>query len=187
MEMDKIMRLKVALFINTQVWTGSVYRHREERFLDLLNGVWAREPEGRSRFLLLHDVTVHHSNGPDEKLPIAYVNKSTIQLATTARANAARGLGGQPGPKPHPYRHKAAVAVKLNTPVYTLTGHMHCFYQQRARHVVQESQMFLPLTRVEMHSGCDSAGQRFPFVAVNKEYVLSVQDEGISVPTTAAW
>jgi len=184
--MDKIMRLEVALFIETQVWSGSIYQPQAERLLDLLNGIWVRQPEGRGRFLLLHDVTVHYADGQEEKLPIAYVNKSTIQLATTADPDAARGLGGQPGPKPYPYRHKSAVAVRLRTPAYTLTGHMHCFSQQRARHVLEESLMFLPLTGVEIQPGQNSASQSLPFVAVNKDHVLSLQDEGISVPTTAA-
>jgi hypothetical protein len=182
--MDKITRLEVALFIETQVWSGSIYQLQAERFLDLLNGIWASQPEGRGRFLVLHDVIVHHTTGRKEKLPIAYVNKSAIQLATTADPDAARGLGGQPGPKPHPYRHKSAVAVKLRTPAYTLTGHMHCFSQQTARHVLEDSLMFLPLTGVEIHPEYNGASQSLPFVAVNKEHVLSLQDEGISVPTT---
>jgi hypothetical protein len=91
--MDKITRLEVRLFIETQVWSGSIYQPQAERLLDLLNGIWVRQPEGRGRFLVLHDVTVHHASGPEEKLPIAYVNKSTIQLATTADPDAARGTG----------------------------------------------------------------------------------------------
>jgi hypothetical protein len=63
---------------------------------------------------------------------------------------------------------------------------MHCFSQQRARHVLEESLMFLPLTGVEIQPGQNSASQSLPFVAVNKDHVLSLQDEGISVPTTAA-
>jgi len=184
--MDKITRLEVTLFIETQVWSGSIYQLQEERFLDLLNGIGVREPEGRGRFLVLHDVTVHHASGREEKLPIAYVNKSAVQLATTADPDASRGLGSQPGPKPYPYRPKSAVAVRLRTPAYTLTGHMHYFSQQRTRHVLEESLMFFPLTGVEIQPEYNAASQSLPFVAVNKEHVLYLQDEGISMPTTTA-
>jgi hypothetical protein len=183
--MSRVSRLGVALYIERQVWYGHIYQPYEERFLDLLNGTWVRQPESRGRFLSLADVTVHQPDSREERLPAAYINKATIQLATTLGGDAARGIGGRSGPKPYPFRQKSLVAVKLRTPAYTLTGNMHCFSREKVWQVLDGGPMFVPVTNVEIRALSNGLNHTVPFAAVNTEHILSLQEQGAPSPTPA--
>ncbi len=109
--------------------------------------VAVRRPEGRGMFLDLSDVTIQCADGGEERLPTAYINKATIQLAATSDADAGRGIGAKAGHKPYPFVDKLAVPVRLRMPAYALSGSMHCASGQRAWHVLEERLMFLPHSR----------------------------------------
>lgn len=179
--MDATERLAVKLYLQTQVLSGFIYCPYEERLLDLLSGVSVRRLESRGRFLELSDVTIYHADGKEERLPTAYINKATIRLAATLDADSGRGLGTKVGPKHYPFVEKIPVPVRLQTPAYAVTGNMHRASYQRVWHVLEETPTFLPLTNVEMHALGSSISSKVPFVAVNKEQILSLQEEGTSL------
>ncbi|GAI32757.1 unnamed protein product [marine sediment metagenome] len=169
--------LRVELYMQTQILSGFIYQPYEGRLLDLLNGVWVRQPESRGRFIELSEVTIHYVDGKTERLPSAYINKATIQLAATSDGDLARGLGVKVGPKPYPFMQKLSAPVRLRMPAYALVGNMHCTSRQRAWHVLEEKLMFLPLTDVKIRALANGIWSNVPFVAVNREQILSLQEE----------
>ena len=70
-----------------------------------------------------------------------------------------------------------SVPVKLKLLGYTLDGNMHCAKDERAEHVLEEDQMFLPLTNVTVHPLAEGMWSNVPFVAVNREQILSLEEE----------
>jgi len=178
--MDTAEWLAVKLYMQTQVLSGFIYSPSEDRLLDILGGLSVRRPQSRGRFLELSDVTIQHADGREEKLPAAYVNKATVHLAATSTANSGRGLGAKLGPKPYPFVEKSPVPVRLLTAAYAVTGSLHRGNYQRAWHVLEERPMFLPLTNGEICALANGTRWKVPFVAVNKEHVLSLQEEETS-------
>jgi len=177
-------RLSVTLYTEIQVLTGFIHQACEQRLLDLLNGTSLSTPETSGTFLELSDVTIFHPNGKKEKLPTAYVNKATIQLAATPDGDSARGIGAKVGPKPHPFVPKSPVWVSLRMPTYALVGSMHCASGQKVRHLLGKTLMFLPVTDAKIRPLTNGIWWAAPFVAVNKEQIVSLQQEEI-VPGTS--
>jgi len=124
-------RVPVTLYMDTQVLIGFIYRPYEERLLDLFNGIFVRRPENRGRFVEVIDITIHHPDGRRERLPVAYINKSIIQLAAVSDGDPARGIGGKVGYRYPPFVQKSQVPVRLRTPAYVLLGSMHCSRGQK--------------------------------------------------------
>ena len=184
--MDATEWLGIKLYMQTQVLSGFIYQPSDERLLEFLNGVSVRRPESRGRFLELSDVTIHYANGKEERLLTTYINKATIQLVATLDANLARGVGAKVGSKPYPFVHKSLLPVRLRMPAYALAGNMHRASGQRAWHVLEERLMFLPLTNVEIRALANGIWSNVPFVAVNREQILSVQEEETPLLQVAA-
>ena len=173
--------LGVRLYLQAHTLSGLVYRAYEERLLDLLNGVSVRRRESRGRFLELREVTIHYVDGKEEKLPSAYINKATIQLAATQDGDLVRSIGAKPGRKPYPFMPKSSIPVKLWTPDYALTGNIYRASHQETWRVLEESMMFLPLTDAEIRALADGASLKVPFVAVNREQILWLQEEEMPI------
>ncbi len=62
---------------------------------------------------MLSDVTIHHANGKEKRLPTAYINKTAMELATILDSDSARGIGVKVGHKPYPFVKKSSVPVRL--------------------------------------------------------------------------
>jgi len=177
-------RLAVTLYMETQVLTGFIYQPYGERLLDLLNGIFVRQPENRGRFLKVSDITIHHPDGKKERLPTAYINKSTIHLAAVSDGDSARGIGAEAGPKFYPFVQKSSVPIRLRTPAYALTGSTYCFSGQKIWHVLEEKLIFLPVTNARIRAAANGISWVAPFVAVNKEQILSLQEEEIALSSS---
>ncbi len=67
--------------------------------------------------------------------------------------------------------------VRLRTPAYAVVGNMHCAKDQRVWHLLEERLMFLPVTDAEIHVLADSTCSKVRFVAVNREQIVSLQEE----------
>jgi hypothetical protein len=167
--------LAVTLYTQTQAWTGCIYRRYAERLLDLLNGV-SNQPQSRGRFLALSDVTIQYADSKKERLPTVYINKATIELATTSGGELARGIGAKAGYKTYPFVHKVPVPVELRTPAYAVIGNMHCNGRHGVWNVLEEGPTFLPLTDVRIRSLVNDIWWDAPFTAVNREKILSLQE-----------
>jgi hypothetical protein len=172
----------VKLYMQTQITMGYIYYAPtpEARLLDALNGLSDMGPVKRGRFLELSNVTIQHADGRQEKLPVAYINKATVQLAgTLGDADAGRGIGAQDGPKSYPFVEKSPLAVRIETQSYVVTGNMYRVTYQKVWHVLEDTPTFLPLTHAQICTVANGARERVPFVAVNKEHILSLQEEDI--------
>ena len=169
----------IKLYMQTQVVIGNMYYAPtpEARLLDALNGLADRGPVKKGKFLELSDVQMMHLDGKQEKLKQSYINKSTIQLAVTlGDANCGRGIGAQEGAKSYPYVEKTPVPVRIETENYIVTGFMHSIISQGIWSVLEEGFTFLPLTRAQINTKLNGDRENLPFVAVNKEHILSLQE-----------
>ncbi|GAI26224.1 unnamed protein product [marine sediment metagenome] len=166
-------QLAVTLYMETQTLTGFIC-HKEERLSDLLNAVSVKR-ENRGRFVELSYVAIQYTDGREEKLATAYINKATIQVATTIDGNLAKGIGGKVGAKRYPFVEKLPVPVRVRMPAYILMGNMHCASGQMAWHALEEK-MFLPLSNVSICRSDNSHWWKVPFAAVNREQMLSLAE-----------
>lgn len=173
----EMSRIAITLCLQTQMSSGYVYLPPDERFSDLLNSTGVRRPESRGKFLALSDVTVKEADREPVKLPTTYINKSTIYLAAMWDANSGRGIGARSGYKPYPYVDKIPLPVSVQLPGYFLTGNIHCARGERAEQVLEERLTFLPLTDVEVRPLANGMWSNVPFIAVNREWILSLQEE----------
>ncbi len=176
--MDGPQWLQVKLFLEAQIISGFVYHPQEDRLLDILSSISVRRLENRGKFLELSQVDIQHLDGKVENLSSAYINKATVHFAVTLDAESARGLGSRVGVKTYPYVEKQTLPVTLQTPAYMLTGSMHHASYQQAWQVLEEATTFLPLTGVDIQSLTSNTTYKAPFVAVNKDLIISLKKEG---------
>lgn len=166
--------------MQTQILIGYIYYAPtpEARLLDALNGLSDMGPVKRGRFLELSNVTIQHNNNTQEKLPVAYINKATVQLAgTLGDSDAGRGIGAQEGPKSYPFVEKSPLAVRIETQSYTINGNMYRVNYQKVWQILEDAPTFLPLTHAEVCTSETGFQEKVPFIAVNKEHILSLQEE----------
>lgn len=173
----------IKLYMQTQILIGYIYYAPtpEARLLDALNGLSDMGPVKRGRFLELSNVTIQYNDNRLEKLPVAYINKATVQLAgTLGDFDAGRGIGAHDGPKSYPFVEKSPLSVHIETQAYLINGNMYHVNYQKVWHVLEDTPLFLPLTHAEIRTLANGLTEKTPFVAVNKEHILSLQEEEAS-------
>ena len=178
--MELVASQIIKLYMQTQVVIGSIsYAPTPEaRLIDALNGVTDRGPVKKGRFLELTDVTIQHADGIKEKLKSTYINKSTIQLAITlGDADSGRGLGAHDGPKVYPYVEKVPLAVRIETHDFAIIGNMYHILHQQVWIILEDTAAFLPITHARVVTLSNGTVENVPFVALNKEHILSLQAE----------
>jgi hypothetical protein len=74
---------------------------------------------------------------------------------------------------------KSPVPVRIETHDYIITGNMYHTIHQRIWHVLEDLQIFLPVTHARILTVANNIWEKAPFVAVNKEHILSLQEEAI--------
>jgi hypothetical protein len=177
--MELVASQIIKLYMQTQTVIGSIsYAPTPEaRLIDALNGVTDRGPEKKGRFLELSDVTIQHTDGSKEKLKTSYINKSTIQLAVTlGGADSGRGIGAHDGPKLYPFVEKTPLPVRIETNDYVIIGNMYHIRYQKVWIVLEDTVPFLPVTHAQIVTLSNNTTEMVPFVAVNKEHILSLQE-----------
>jgi hypothetical protein len=177
--MELVASQIIKLYMQTQTVIGSIsYAPTPEaRLIDALNGVTDRGPVKKGRFLELSDVTIQHTDGSKEKLKTSYINKSTIQLAVTlGGADSGRGIGAHDGPKLYPFVEKTPLPVRIETNDYVIIGNMYHIRYQKVWIVLEDTVPFLPVTHAQIVTLSNNTTEMVPFVAVNKEHILSLQE-----------
>ena len=175
--MKSVTTQLVKFYMQTQVLIGTI-SSPETRLLDTLNGVPDRELSKNRRFLELNDVIIQYADGSKEKLQTSYINKSTIQLAVVVNnAELNRGVGAQEGLKLYPFVEKSQLPVLIKTHDYIVKGDMHTLSFQKISIVLEDTQPFLPITDARIITKSNGSQETVPFVAVNKEHILSLQEE----------
>ena len=178
--MELVASQIIKLYMQTQILIGSIsYAPTPEaRLIDALNGVTDRGPVKKGRFLELTDVTIEYADGSKEKLKTSYINKSSIQLAITlGDADSGRGIGAHDGPKLYPFVEKTPLPVRIETNNYVVNGNMYHIRYQKVWIVLEDTALFLPITHAQIITLSDGTLEMFPFVAVNKDHILSLQEE----------
>jgi hypothetical protein len=170
----------IKLYMQEHILIGSIHYAPtpEARLLDALNELSDIGPVTRGRFLELTGVTIQHTSGREEKLQVAYINKSTVHLSgTLTDANAGRGVGAQAGLKSYPFVEKSPIPIRLETQSYVVTGNMYHVNQQKIRNVLEDTPIFLPITHAQVYTIATGNREKLPFVAVNKEHILALEEE----------
>ncbi len=90
---------------------------------------------------------------------------------------ARRRIRRTAGAKPYPFVEKSPVLVRVRTSAYVLTGSTHLASHQRMQHVIEAGPVFLPLTDVDIRSLESNTEWKAPFAAVNKQQIISLQEE----------
>ncbi len=179
--MQQLATNQVALefYTPSRVLSGYVPCPTGLRLLDLLNGVVTREPETKGEFLEFYDTSYPspECSHPDETRE--YVRKAAIEMVAVSDANLARGIGARGVSRLYPFVEKAPVRVSLELPSYSLVGNVHCVHGQGVHQVLNEDASFLPLTDVSIAHQYSFYGTR-PFVAVNKEHIISSREEKLN-------
>jgi hypothetical protein len=169
----------IKLYMQKEIIMGNIYYAPtpEARLLDALNGLTDRGPIKKGRFLELSNVTIQHLDGKMEKMNRTYINKATVQVAVTmGDTNAGRGLGGMTGPKSYPYVEKLPLSVLIETHDYLINGNMYKTSYQAIWHILEDTLTFLPITHAQITTVATDTQELFPFIAVNKEHILSLQE-----------
>jgi hypothetical protein len=177
----------VKVYMQSHVLVGSIHyaANREARLLDALNGQLDIGPRKGGRFLELTDVCIQRGDGRGEERGFSYISKATVQLAVTlGGADSGRGIGAQNGPKQYPFVEKSPLSVLIETHDYMIRGKMYHMNRQIVRHVLEDAVTFLPLTHVQVCTLASGAREVFPFAAVNKDHILSLQEDGVKLAPT---
>jgi hypothetical protein len=172
---------EIILFMQREILTGSIFISTlEGRLLDELNGRITSGPESREKFLRLTNVTIQHMDDRQERAEMVHVNRENIQMAATPSANTRRGIGGKPDPKPYPFAEKVPVPVKIMMLGYEITGNMYRINYQKVENVLIEKTTFIPLTDAKVSALISGKQLDLPFLAVNKEQILSLYEKSTS-------
>jgi len=168
--------LPVKLFTQSQLITGFVYHPREDRLLDILSSISVKRVENRGKFLELRNVRIQNSDGIEESLNDSFINKDSVHLAATFDADSGRGIGAKMDAKPYPYTQKLTSQVTIRTSSYIITGDVYRANYQHVWQVLEDMPSFLPLTSVVIFSQASKTKWEAPFVAVNKEQIISLEE-----------
>jgi len=166
---------KVQIYIPTQICTGYVYLPRQQRVLDMLNGI----PEPSlpiGQFLFLYEVEMCFPDGKKSTVKSVCINKANILFIREVEGSQTRGLGSEVEHKPHPFFPKSSTAVRLYMPLYTLDGLMYCSERRRVTDVLNSELRFLALTNVEICPPIDSSESEVSFLAVNKRQIILLEE-----------
>ena len=178
--MNEVIWKDVTIFLPQRVMMGNVDLPQGERLLDVLNGASVRHYESKGKFLTLSDVITYDNTGEQhEIIPHTYVNKSAIYLLATWDANLGRGIGGKSEIRSWPLVRKTPVSVSIFLPTYTLTGSIHCSKETRVKYLLDNELMFFPITNAEIKTFENAFWSDVPFVAVNKQHILSLKEEAV--------
>jgi hypothetical protein len=178
--MEQAASQLIKIYTQSQFLMGHIYYTPtpEARLLDDLNGMADRGPVKKGKFLELNDVTIQYQNGKTEKLKVTYINKATVQLAVTiGGADSGRGIGAQKGYKAYPFVEKSPTLVRVETHDYIVTGNIYRLGSQKVWNILEDTATFLPLTHAQVHTLANGALEMVSFVALNKDHILSLQEE----------
>ena len=174
----------VKLYLHAKIIVGNLYYAPtpEARLLDALNGIADMNPVKQGKFLELNSVYIEHADGRKEKQNVCYVSKMGIELAVTlGNADAGRGIGARPGIKSYPFVEKSAVLVRIETQDYVVSGNMYQVNNQQIWYVLENTSIFLPITHAEIITVSNNLVEKVPFVAVNRENIIALREEGTSL------
>jgi hypothetical protein len=154
-------RMKVQIYTCTHILTGFLNILPKQRLLDMLNGPLRGALHINEEFLSINESELCSLNGTKVTLESAYVNKTNILFAREVEDTT-----GKTEYKLYPFVSKTPIAVRLYLPLYTLTGDMYLAESQRLPAILNSSDRFSALTKVQILSTTGTS-ESVPFVAVN--------------------
>jgi uncharacterized membrane protein len=92
-------------------------------------------------------------------------------------SQSGRGLVAGVDLKRYPFMEKSPVPIRLETSAYAVTGNMHVLSYEKVRDELVQKPKFLPLTQAEVYALADDTRWQVPFVAVNREQIMFLEEE----------
>jgi hypothetical protein len=161
--------LELDFFTETQILTGGISCPAGMRILDLLNTPCNGLTSRKTEFIELED----HTN-PEAKS--VCIKKDSVLFVSTPEENMGRGLGANGEFKIYPVVTKIPMRICAQMKNYTVCGNLFRTKNQQMIDVFNDGMFFLPLTDAAIYRDSVLWGNR-PFVAVNKQQVVSVVRE----------
>ncbi|MBI2863143.1 MAG: hypothetical protein HYX94_01090 [Chloroflexi bacterium] len=151
------------------VYAGLTHLYRGEHLLDFLNDATARD----KGFLQVESLRLWERSAASQESALSVaVNVHQILLAWEA------GAKPQVGPE---MTRKRSIAVRLGLQgQLVVLGILHCAPAESVVNMLHRRERFLPLTDVHLSPATWDGVTSLPFLAVNKEYLVSVREVAIA-------
>ena len=175
----------VEFFTHSGVVSGQISCPVDTRLLDVINGTCALEGSIKGDFIEFVNLIIPIGESDYLSHPKEYIRKTAFQLLALTDINLGRGVGAQNNPNIFPFVQKTLLPVSFQLQNYTLIGNIHLDRNQTARDLLNGEADFLPLTEVTIAQDYHLFGTR-PFVAVNKEHIISSKEENLGFSPTGA-
>jgi hypothetical protein len=159
--------IPVELGMHSEIKNGYINCPKYFRLLDVLNG----DGYDNANFIeLANSPDVNEGIATADK-PQVCVRKSAVELVAVSESNLARGLGAESGWRSYPFMLKKPVQVSLQLQSYSLVGTLHLSEAQTVPELLNEKNLFLPITDVTISHEFRLYGTR-PLAIVNKDHIM---------------
>jgi hypothetical protein len=164
--------LSVEIYTQSKVFNGQVACPIGYRLLDLFNNDEPAEGNIAEDFIEL--VNASNTISYHDQLK-EYIRKSSIHLIAVMDSEQGRGLGSQNSLKSYPFIGKSPRQVNIEMQYYAINGTAYICEGQTMKELINERNLFLPLTSVTIGQGSHFYGNR-PFCIINKKQIISLSE-----------
>jgi hypothetical protein len=173
-------RFEVMVCTGDLVFTGIFKYGFEQRLIDALNEGVRLNPQVKIvDFIILQDATMTGAGNVEKKYPQIYIAKhNIIFMAQVTSKKRTKPM------TTYPFRPKTSIGVTIfaaqiyvaqaNAKPYELKGEIYVDSWGQIVDTLETGVQFIPLTDVEIKQAPPHVGNRFEFLAINKQRIISI-------------
>jgi hypothetical protein len=173
-------RFEVMVCTGELVFTGIFKYGFEQRLIDALNEGVRLNPQVKIMdFVILQDAVMTGAGVKEKKYPQIYIAKhNIIFMAQITSKKREKPLTA------YPFRPKTTLGVTIfaaqiyvaqtNAKPYQLKGEIYVDSWGQIADTLETGSQFIPLTNVEIEQAPPHVGNRFDFLAINKQRIISI-------------
>lgn len=173
-------RFEVIVCTGELVFTGIFKYGFEQRLIDALNEGVRLNPQAKIvDFVVLQDATMSGAGNLERKFPQIYIAKhNIIFVAQVISKKRDKPLTS------YPFRPKTSVGVTIfaaqiyvaqtNARPYELKGEIYVDSWGQIVDTLETGAQFIPLTNVVIEQAPPHVGDRFDFLAINKQRIITI-------------
>ena len=173
-------QLEVIVCTGEMVFTGTFSFSFEQRLIDALNeGVRVSPQVKMVDFVRLENAVMTGAGHHKQQYPVTYITKENIIFVAQVTSKKRE--------KPlttYPFRPKMSTDVAIfaaqiymaqtNVKPYQLKGEIYIDSWGHVVDTLEGGPLFIPLTNVEIEQAPPHVGNRFDFMAINKQRIISI-------------
>ena len=160
-----LFRSRVQIYTYNNVITGCIEHLPNLRLLDHLN-------YSQRKYITVSAANVSSASNTNLSFNIIHVNMDNIFFIKEIENGKNNSLKEEGKGDFYPYVRKFVVDIQFFMPAYKLCGKMHLGKGQSPDDILNSSQVFFPLTDVEISSPANEPEKNIDFVAVNSHQIL---------------